>query len=633
MRLIAILYVGLTLSACGGSGGGNRNNNPPPPPANNAPTASDVAALTRPATAVTGTLSATDADGDALTFALVAGPANGSVALSGTGDQDFEYTPNAGFAGVDTFTFNASDGAGTSNTATDTMTVNTPPSAVAASFNTSDIGTVSGILGASDADGDSLTFAVSTAPTKGTVTSLDAGTGDFVYTPDPMQDGLDSFAVTASDAAETSAPAVIDIEIFGWAGTQQFGTAADDGLVTNGLVIYPDGSQLQAGSTRGQVGSTPNAGEQDNFLRVTDRRGNEVSISQFGGASNESPRGLFPRPQGDGYYLLVSGNDDNVYRFKDDGTEVFSIPLPVNGGLPVISIAYWGAVDDDGDIYAVSFVDPVEPTAVLSTLLSKISGADGTLLWQRELLTSVEDAVNFFIPDSNRVTARGVDFDSTGNLVISGEYWDTSTTRPCERCGFIAKLDAGTGADIWIREPDAFASCGIDGNGVLYRVSVASDDTLYVNGRANFATAYETDGLVAKYSADGTTELWSYCDDSGADTTFYFTNLFFTSDGGIVNYGSVGDATSPVNPDNGGPSAYDLVINKFDTDGNVTWTRRIEDTRADGSDAELRAGSIAEDSQGILYITGGTNGELTGSANAGELDAFVIRLGPDGSVQ
>ena len=144
---------------------------------------------------------------------------------------------------------------------------------------------------------------------------------------------MDSFAVTASDATETSAPAIIDIEIFDWAGTQQFGSAALDGLATNAFIVNPDGSQIQAGYTEGQVGSTPNAGAQDVFLRRTDRRGNQVSISQLGGTGDDAARGLFPRPQGDGYYLVASGSDDNVYRFSEGDTEVYSVPLPVNGGL------------------------------------------------------------------------------------------------------------------------------------------------------------------------------------------------------------------------------------------------------------------------------------------------------------
>ena len=48
-----------------------------------------------------------DADGDSLTVSIVDNPANGSVSLSA--DGSFSYTPNAGFTGIDTFTYVATD--------------------------------------------------------------------------------------------------------------------------------------------------------------------------------------------------------------------------------------------------------------------------------------------------------------------------------------------------------------------------------------------------------------------------------------------------------------------------------------------------------------------------------------------
>ncbi len=590
------------------------------------PVAANVNAVTRPDTMVSGMLSATDADGDTLTYALVDMPANGMVALSGTGDIDFDYTPDAGFVGQDTFTFTASDAEDTSDTATVTIAVNTPPSATGASYTTSDIGNVSGTVAANDAEGDALTFAIATPPTKGTVTVFNTSSGEFVYTPDPDEDGADSFEVTASDYAESSSPATISVEIFDWVGNQQFGSSALDTLITFGLQVFPDGTQLQVGVTEGQVASTPNAGVEDIFIRRTDRRGNETALNQFGTADVDAPRSLLMRPQGDGYFLVVSGPGDGVYRFDNDDVEIYSVPVPAPVGYTNISAAYWGGVDDDGNVYTLTWTDP-DPAAGLSALVTKFNGADGVVLWQRVIANSLDDPISPFIADTSRISSRGIDFDSSGDVVITGEYWDTSGLRPCQVCGFIAKLDGDNGNNIWVRETDAFANCGVDGSGRLYRVTVGADDSLFVNGLANFSQFPGTDGLVAKYSADGTTELWRFCDNSGPDTTSYFTNPLLTADGSLINYGSVGDAASPPDPDNGGPTVRDLVVYKFDLDGNILWTRRI----ADGAD--LRAGSIGEDQQGILYITGGTDGELTAAPSAGDLDAFVIRLGADGSVR
>lgn len=57
-----------------------------------------------------------DLDGDALSAVLVTAPENGSLSLNA--DGSFTYTPNAGFTGTDTFTYQATDGSLNSNVAT-----------------------------------------------------------------------------------------------------------------------------------------------------------------------------------------------------------------------------------------------------------------------------------------------------------------------------------------------------------------------------------------------------------------------------------------------------------------------------------------------------------------------------------
>ena len=87
---------------------------------NDPPVAENQSVTTPQGTAVAITLQATDPDGDPLTFRVVNGPANG--VLSGT-PPNVTYTPNQGFTGADSFTFNASDAQSTSNLATVSITV------------------------------------------------------------------------------------------------------------------------------------------------------------------------------------------------------------------------------------------------------------------------------------------------------------------------------------------------------------------------------------------------------------------------------------------------------------------------------------------------------------------------------
>src|SRR5207237_2851758 len=63
--------------------------------------------------------------------AVVAGPTNGTLAMNANGA--FTYTPNAGFSGIDTFTYTARDASGQIST-TATVTLNVSPTATADSY-------------------------------------------------------------------------------------------------------------------------------------------------------------------------------------------------------------------------------------------------------------------------------------------------------------------------------------------------------------------------------------------------------------------------------------------------------------------------------------------------------------------
>ncbi len=76
---------------------------------NQAPTVSDVVASKQVSTlrdiAVDGTLCATDPEGDALEFLVIAYPKHGSLMMLDSGCGDFRYTPKSGYTGTDSFTY------------------------------------------------------------------------------------------------------------------------------------------------------------------------------------------------------------------------------------------------------------------------------------------------------------------------------------------------------------------------------------------------------------------------------------------------------------------------------------------------------------------------------------------------
>ncbi|MCA9214455.1 MAG: tandem-95 repeat protein, partial [Planctomycetales bacterium] len=66
-----------------------------------------------------------DADNDPLTVALTGNPTNGTATLNA--DGSFDYSPNAGFVGIDSFTYTASDATAISRVATVSIEVQLPP--------------------------------------------------------------------------------------------------------------------------------------------------------------------------------------------------------------------------------------------------------------------------------------------------------------------------------------------------------------------------------------------------------------------------------------------------------------------------------------------------------------------------
>ncbi|MGQ0800578.1 MAG: Ig-like domain-containing protein, partial [Pseudomarimonas sp.] len=156
------------------------------------------------------TLSATDAEGDALIWTVTAVPTHG--VLSGTAPA-LSYTPAANFNGSDTLSFRVNDGHEDSLPATISITVrpiNDAPSASAQSVTTAEDSAVQITLVGSDIDTATLAFAVVDPPSHGTL----SGSGvTRTYTPDANYHGPDQFTFRANDGALDSTAAVVSLTV------------------------------------------------------------------------------------------------------------------------------------------------------------------------------------------------------------------------------------------------------------------------------------------------------------------------------------------------------------------------------------------------------------------------------------
>ncbi|WP_293147391.1 Ig-like domain-containing protein [Microcoleus sp. bin48.metabat.b7b8b9.023] len=156
-----------------------------------------------------------DPDGDPLTAKLLLSPNNGLVKFNS--DGSFSYTPNAGFAGSDSFTYSASDGVSPSGAVAVNLNVsNQPPVGQTDNYTIPHTKVFNqqapGVLGNdSDLDGDPLTAKLLLSPSNGKVNFN--SDGSFSYTPNPGFAGPDNFTYSVSDGVSPSGAVAVNLNV------------------------------------------------------------------------------------------------------------------------------------------------------------------------------------------------------------------------------------------------------------------------------------------------------------------------------------------------------------------------------------------------------------------------------------
>jgi len=287
---------------------------------NSRPVAEDGTLTVDEDTAGTGTLVASDADGDPLTFSIVTNGSLGTAAITDAVIGAYSYTPNPNAHGADAFTFMANDGKADSNVATISVTINSANDAPVAQdgmLTTAEHWPAGGNLAATDIDGDALTFSIVTDPAHGTV-ALTAATGAFIYTPASGYLGGDSFTFAANDGATDSNAATITISVAEQMPTnivsvdsnEILGNKASERPSISGdgryVVFFSDATNLVPGDTNGW---------KDVFVRDTVAGTTErVSVASDGTQGDaDSPGILYGRGiSADGRYVVFQSFATNL---------------------------------------------------------------------------------------------------------------------------------------------------------------------------------------------------------------------------------------------------------------------------------------------------------------------------------
>ncbi|WP_346949032.1 Ig-like domain-containing protein [Dyella sp.] len=205
----------------------------------------------------------TDADGDALSSRMVAGPKHGTVVHNA--DGSFSYTADCGYTGTDTFTYVANDGKADSNLATVTITVlgpNLPPLAFddGAWVNENGAVKIDPVANDWDINGDPLTARILCGPSHGSL-ALNAD-GTYTYTPDANWYGLDGFTYAANDGQFDSNPAMVWIHV---AHVNQAPVANNDAVTARAgqatrIDVLANDSDVDGDSLHATLTATPKHG-------------------------------------------------------------------------------------------------------------------------------------------------------------------------------------------------------------------------------------------------------------------------------------------------------------------------------------------------------------------------------------
>jgi hypothetical protein len=305
--------------------------------------------------------------------------------------------------------------------------------------------------------------------------------------------------------------------------------------------------------------------------------------------------------------------------------------------------------------------------AVAGTILMLLAGAasaqPASINWMKQLGTPGEDFANDVARDSSGNVMVGgstagnlfgtnlgasssssdafiARYSSTGTLLWSTQFGNS-------RAGFDAISSVGTdpsgaiygagrtdgtlgassagGVDTFLRKYDAAgnalwtAQFGTSGDDSVQGMSFDSSGNVYVSGQQS-GPNLNSNSFVAKYSPSGT-QIWlrQIPSSTGSSPT---AAVKVDASGNVIVTGSTG-------ADLGGQTGgYDAFARKYDSNGNILWTRQWGSTQPD------IAHGIAVDGSGNILVVGSTSGSIDGvtSNMFGDEYAFVTKLASDGTI-
>ncbi len=590
---------------------------------------------------------ATDEDGDPLTFALVGGPSGLSV--NGTSGV-VNWTPTAAQAGPQSVTLRVSDGHG--GTATQTFSVrveqvvgNHAPVIVTDPVTTAAPGqTYRYDVDAIDPDNDSLTYSLPAAPYG---MSINSETGVISW-PIPSASPQFGFAIRAGAANGSSAfryetPHAIASDSAGnvyitgeFMGTADFDpspgtvTLTSAGDVDVFVAKYsPSGALVWAkrmGSNGADVG----------IDIAIDRAGNVITTGNFLGTVDFDP--------GVGTSSLVSAGNADAFVLKLDASGNFLWANRWGGAGDEAGRGV--AVDSNGSVYAIGHLrstqvdfDPGPGTYPLSTVggndvvVTKFDNA-GDLVWARRVGGTSDDF-------GERIT-----LDAAGGVYLTGYFQGTADFDP--GAGAFNLSSAGGSLDVFALKltsagdfvwalamggtgTDSGWDIAVDASGSVYAAGSFTGTADFDPGAGSFnlTSAGAEDVFVSKLDSAGSFVWARRMGGTGSDCAY---GVVVDRSGNVYTSGSY-QATADFDPGSGvfnlvssGPSSS--FASKLNGSGDFLWAGSL------GGFSNGGGQDLLVDPRGAIYVTGAFTGTTDfdpgpGTYNLtaeGPSDIFLARL-------
>ena len=372
-----------------------------------------------------------------------------------------------------------------------------------------------------------------------------------------------------------------------------------------------DGSIFITGYTRGDLDGEINAGYLDAFLTKYSSDGTKAWTKLLGTSIVEYSQGVATASDGSIFITGVTlGNLDGeinaglldafLTKYSSDGTKAWTKLI----GTSNSDESYGVATASDGSIYITGYtqgnLDGGTNAGGYDAFLTKYS-SDGTKAWTKLLGTSTTEY------------SQGVATASDGSIYITGYTLGNldGEINAGSHDAFLTKYSSD-GTKAWTK---LLGTSTVD---YSRGVATASDGSIYITGvtQGNLdggTNAGSYDAFLTKYSSDGTKAWTKLIGTSNSDESY---GVATASDGSIFITGyTQGNLDGEINA-----GSYDAFLTKYSSDGTKAWTKLI------GTSNTEESYGVATASDGSIYITGYTQGNLDGEINAGNSDAFLMKL-------